>query len=67
MSGVRPSAPYFHDGLVADLREAVQVMAQVQAGARLPDSEVESVMAFLQALTGEVPEHFSAPDRFPGR
>ena len=67
LRNIARTAPYFHDGSVDTLREAVQVMAQVQVGARLSDPELESVEAFLEALTGEIPEQFAQPLRFPGQ
>ncbi len=67
LRNISRTAPYFHDGSVGELPEAVQVMAQVQLGERLPASEAASVVAFLESLTGEVPAHFGPPVRFPGR
>lgn len=45
--------PYFHDGSVKDLKEAVQVMAEFQNGSKLSDKEATAIVAFLNALTGE--------------
>ena len=45
--------PYFHDGSVWDLREAVKVMAEVQLGTVLAEQEVDSIVAFLKTLTGD--------------
>lgn len=67
LRNIARTAPYFHDGSVSELREAVQVMAQVQGGLRLAASEAEAVVAFLEALTGTAPEHFAPPLRFPGQ
>lgn len=67
LRNIARTAPYFHDGSVSELLEAVQVMAQVQEGMRLPASEADAVVAFLEALTGKVPEHFAPPSQFPGR
>ena len=49
--------PYFHDGSVWNLEDAVQVMAKVQLGKKLSKKEVESIVAFLKALDGEIPKH----------
>lgn len=67
LRNIARTAPYFHDGSVSEILEAVQVMAQVQGGMRLPASEAEEVVAFLEALTGKVPEHFAPPLRLPGQ
>lgn len=44
--------PYFHDGSVTDLQEAVQKMAEFQFGTRLKDADAERIVAFLESLTG---------------
>ncbi|GAA4889325.1 cytochrome-c peroxidase [Ferrimonas pelagia] len=48
--------PYFHDGSVWDLTEAVKVMQQVQLGLPLSDEEAGKIAAFLKTLTGEQPQ-----------
>lgn len=45
--------PYFHDGSVNDLAEAVRIMAKVQRGVNLTDNETAKIVAFLNTLTGE--------------
>jgi len=49
--------PYFHDGSVWDLKDAVQVMAKVQLGRELSEDQVDKIVAFLKALDGEIPKH----------
>ncbi|MEX0964379.1 MAG: cytochrome c peroxidase [Pseudohongiellaceae bacterium] len=61
LRNVAQTAPYFHDGSVATLAEAVNIMAQVQLGQQLSSAEVAEIVAFLHTLSGEVPLHFSAP------
>ncbi len=50
------TAPYFHNGSVATLDDAVRVMAKTQLNQDLGDPQVEDIVAFLNALTGEFPE-----------
>ncbi|HEX9801808.1 MAG TPA: cytochrome-c peroxidase [Gammaproteobacteria bacterium] len=50
------TAPYFHNGSVKSLDEAVRVMAKTQLNKELDDSQVKDVVAFLNALTGEFPQ-----------
>ena len=45
--------PYFHDGSVANLAEAVKIMGQVQVGKNFSDAETAKIVAFLMTLTGE--------------
>jgi cytochrome c peroxidase len=49
------TAPYFHNGKVHTLNEAVRVMAKTQLGMDLKDKQVSDIVAFLNALTGEFP------------
>jgi cytochrome c peroxidase len=44
--------PYFHDGSAATLDEAVRKMAFAQLDDRLTDEQVDTIVAFLQTLTG---------------
>jgi cytochrome c peroxidase len=49
------TAPYFHNGSVQSLPEAVRVMAGTQLNVSLPESQVADISAFLEALTGKFP------------
>lgn len=48
--------PYFHDGSVWDLKEAVSMMADLQLGQQLTDAESTKITAFLKSLTGVQPK-----------
>jgi cytochrome c peroxidase len=50
------TAPYFHNGKVKTLDEAVRVMGKTQLGMDLTGPQVEDIVAFLNALTGEFPK-----------
>lgn len=50
------TAPYFHSGKVWDLNQAVAIMGSAQLGQESNDDEVEKITAFLNALTGKMPE-----------
>jgi cytochrome c peroxidase len=52
--------PYFHDGAVESLADAVSVMARIQTGRRFTADENASVVAFLRTLTGDMPS-FALP------
>lgn len=53
LRNIAQTAPYFHDGSVSSLPEAVRVMAQVQLGVTLTDEQTNELVAFLNALTGK--------------
>jgi len=50
------TAPYFHNGAVPTLDEAVKVMAKTQLNKDLNDAQVIAIVAFLESLTGEFSE-----------
>ena len=50
------TAPYFHNGKVHTMDEAVRVMASTQLGKTLADAEVADIVAFLESLTGPFPD-----------
>ena len=47
--------PYFHDGSVWSLRDATQIMARVQLGSAISEEDLDHLMAFYEALEGEIP------------
>jgi cytochrome c peroxidase len=61
LRNVAKTAPYFHDGSVARLDDAVRVMADVQFGRTLPERDVADIVAFLESLTGAPPAHYAPP------
>ncbi len=50
------TAPYFHNGAVWDIREAVEIMGETQLGVKLDKREVDSIVKFFEALDGELPD-----------
>ena len=56
LRNVAQTAPYFHDGSVATLESAVNIMATYQLGHSLKEAEVTSIIAFLESLTGNLDE-----------
>lgn len=53
---ITETGPYFHDGSVKDLKQAIQIMAELQLGKTLSDDEVNSIYTFFGALKGELPK-----------
>jgi cytochrome c peroxidase len=56
LRNVDKTFPYYHDGSVADLNEAIVIMAKVQLNKELTDVEIKNIGEFLKSLTGEVPK-----------
>ncbi|MCB1191685.1 MAG: cytochrome-c peroxidase [Leptospiraceae bacterium] len=56
LRNVALTAPYFHDGKIKTLDEAVKTMAKIQLNKDLKDNEVADIVAFLNALTDKIRE-----------
>ena len=56
LRNVAVTAPYFHNGAVKNLDEAVRVMAKTQLNKTLKKKEVDDIVAFLNSLTGQFPQ-----------
>ena len=65
LRNVAVTPPYFHDGSVATLPQAVRVMAQLQLGKQLSDEDVSHIVSFLESLTGDIPADFANVPRLP--
>lgn len=65
LRNIAKTAPYFHDGSVDNLEEAVRLMARHQLGKELGDGEVKSIVAWLGSLTGEIPAAYIAKPVLP--
>ena len=65
LRNVAMTPPYFHDGSVATLPQAVRIMAKLQLGRDLTDDDVSDIVAFLETLTGDVPEQFAVVPTLP--
>jgi len=48
------TAPYFHDGSIATLDRAIELMGFHQLGIKFSKKEVQEIKAFLKTLTGKV-------------
>jgi len=56
LRNISKTYPYFHDGSVWNLEDAVQIMSKVQLGQELPKDQLEKIVAFLKSLDGEIPK-----------
>lgn len=53
LRNVELTYPYFHDGSVWKLEDAVKIMGKKQLGIELSDEEIKYIVAFLRSLTGK--------------
>lgn len=56
MRNVAKTQPYFHDGSVTDLKDAVRIMGKTQLNKDLTEAQINSIVTFLNTLTADVPE-----------
>lgn len=56
LRNIARTAPYFHDGSITQLGQAVDTMARYQLGVELSDADRAALVAFLTALNGSLPK-----------
>lgn len=54
LRNVKGTYPYFHDGSIARLDTAVKIMGKAQLNRDLSATEIKQVVAFLNALSGQI-------------
>jgi len=55
LRNIEETAPYYHNGNVWSLKEAVRLMGDIQLGMKLTDKETSQIETFLKSLTGKKP------------
>ena len=55
LRNIEKTGPYFHDGSVKTLEEAVKIMGEYQLGKNLSDEETNEIITFLRSLTATLP------------
>lgn len=53
LRNISKTAPYYHDGTIESLEEAVRLMFHYELGKTVTDEQVASITTFLKALDGE--------------
>ncbi len=53
LRNISRTAPYFHNGAVEDLEEAVRIMSKYQLGKEFTPQQIDDVVEFLKSLEGE--------------
>jgi cytochrome c peroxidase len=65
LRNVARTGPWFHDGSIGRLSEAVRLMGHHQLGVELDYKEVADIVAFLNSLTGVVDKAYVAKPSLP--
>lgn len=55
LRNILETRPYFHNGAVWSIEEAIKIMGETQLGVKITDKEAKKIKAFFGALTGEKP------------
>ena len=53
LRNVAMTGPFLHDGSVESLHDVVRIMAEKQVGQVVVDDEIDAIVGFLEALTGD--------------
>jgi len=56
LRNITQTAPYFHNGGVKTLKEAIVEMGRIQLGIKITDAEASDIEVFLGSLEGKKPE-----------
>ncbi|MEA3553517.1 MAG: cytochrome-c peroxidase [Campylobacterota bacterium] len=56
LRNIEQTAPYFHNGAIWDLKEAVKEMGKIQLVLGISDEDANKVVTFLKSLTGDKPK-----------
>ena len=57
LRNITKTAPYFHNGSIEKLEEAVRIMSKYQIGNEFTPEEIDDMVAFLKTLDGELVEY----------
>lgn len=58
LRNIAQTAPYLHDGSVADLQTMIKRMGQLQLGITIPQNEISKLETFLITLTGDITNEY---------
>ena len=65
LRNVAETGPWFHDGSITSLDQAVRLMAWHQLGRELSEDDVSDIVSFLGSLTGEIDWGYVAKPELP--
>lgn len=65
LRNIAKTYPYFHDGSVRDLKDAIRIMGKLQLNKELTAEQVENIAVFFDALTGEIDPKYAVNPHAP--
>ncbi len=57
LRNISKTAPYFHNGVIKTLREAIKIMSKHQLGIVLEEDQLDALEAFLKSLDGKIVDY----------
>lgn len=57
LRNITKTSPYFHNGAVAKIHEAVEIMAKNQLGLNLSNQQIDEIVEFLKTLEGDIVDY----------
>ena len=57
LRNITKTAPYFHNGAVKDIKEAVRIMSKYQLGDEFNKEQIDAVVEFLKTLEGKLVDY----------
>ena len=65
LRNVERTYPYFHDGSVWKLKDAIKIMGKTQLDIDLSDQEIQDIESFLNTLTGDISDKVRTMPQLP--
>ena len=65
LRNITKTGPYFHDGSVPTLHQAIRNMADYQRGVELTEAQIRSIETWMGSLTGQIPTSYIKPPELP--
>ncbi|MBE3097875.1 MAG: c-type cytochrome, partial [Planctomycetes bacterium] len=65
LRNIEKTGPYYHDGKVASLDQAVRDMAEYQLGKTLTPEQTKQIIDYLKVLTGKIDPDYIKPPVLP--
>jgi cytochrome c peroxidase len=65
LRNIEKTAPYFHNGSVGSLEQAVQLMARHELGKDLDPADTTAIVTWLKTLTGKIPRDYIREPKLP--
>ena len=65
LRNIAKTGPYFHNGSVPTLDQAVKDMGEFQLGKSLSNDQIKYIVVWLNTLTGDIPAEYIKPPELP--